>query len=119
MEPYQASYRGTHLARNPDFGLHAELAASGAYLAYDGPRRDTHATDWRLGDLICAMLKAGYGDRILLGADTPNADRLDAPRWVAASSRTPCTRSWSLIQAARSHGAGRPPAAPGQPYPAV
>jgi 5-phospho-D-xylono-1,4-lactonase len=67
-----------HLARNPDFRLHAELAASGAYLAYDGPRRDTHPTDWRLGDLICAMLKAGYGDRILLGADTPTADRLDA-----------------------------------------
>lgn len=62
-----------HLARNPDFHLHAELAASGAYLAYDGPRRDTHATDWRLGDLIYAMLEAGYGDRILLGADTSTA----------------------------------------------
>lgn len=66
-----------HLARNPDFGLHSELAAAGAYLAYDGPRRDTHSTDWRLGDLIRAMLNAGYGDRILLGADTPTADRRD------------------------------------------
>jgi phosphotriesterase-related protein len=66
-----------HLARNPDFRLHAELAATGAYLAYDGPRRDTHATDWRLGDLILAMLKAGHGDRILVGADTPTADRRD------------------------------------------
>jgi phosphotriesterase-related protein len=67
-----------HLARNPDQHLHAELASSGAYLAYDGPRRDTHATDWRLGDLVCAMLDAGHGDRIMLGADTPTADRLDA-----------------------------------------
>ncbi|MGE2818145.1 phosphotriesterase [Mycobacterium heidelbergense] len=66
-----------HLARNPDFRLHAELAAAGAYLAYDGPRRDTHPTDWRLGDLICAMLDAGYSHRLLLGADTPTADRKD------------------------------------------
>ncbi|GHE82015.1 hypothetical protein GCM10017786_10850 [Amycolatopsis deserti] len=66
-----------HLARNPDYHLHAELAASGAYLAYDGPRRDTHATDWMLGNLIHAMLEAGHADRILLGADTPTADRLD------------------------------------------
>lgn len=67
-----------HLARNPDLHLHTELAASGAYLAYDGPRRDTHATDWRLSDLIRAMFEAGYGDRILLGADTPTADRRDS-----------------------------------------
>ncbi|TYK49657.1 phosphotriesterase family protein [Actinomadura decatromicini] len=64
-----------HLARNPDAALHTELAASGAYLAYDGPRRDTHATDWRLGDLVRALLEAGHGDRIMLGADTPTADR--------------------------------------------
>jgi predicted metal-dependent phosphotriesterase family hydrolase len=63
-----------HLARNPDPRLHAELAAAGAYLAYDGPARRSHATDWRLGDLLAEMVEAGHGDRLLLGADTVSAE---------------------------------------------
>lgn len=59
-----------HLNRNPDVALHRELAQAGAFLAYDGPSRHNHATDWRLLELIGAMAESGHGDRLLLGADT-------------------------------------------------
>lgn len=34
-----------HLDRNPDPGLHAELAATGAYLGYDGAARAKYWPD--------------------------------------------------------------------------
>lgn len=90
-----------HLARNPDAHLHAELATAGAFLAYDGPRRDTHTTDWRLGDLLAAMLEAGHGDRILLGADTPTADGPAAPN---ASPGAPALLKDTAARLARRFG---------------
>ncbi|WP_329570069.1 phosphotriesterase family protein [Kitasatospora sp. NBC_01266] len=59
-----------HLNRFPEPGIHQELAATGAYLAFDGPSRAHHATDWRLLDCLAALAGAGHGERLLLGGDT-------------------------------------------------
>lgn len=62
-----------HLNRAPDLTAHRWAAESGAYLAFDGPSRAHHATDWRLPDALTALAEAGYGDKILLGGDTTTA----------------------------------------------
>lgn len=62
-----------HLNRFPDAGVHRELAASGAYLAFDGPSRAHHATDAWLVDGLVALAGAGHTGRLLLGADTTSA----------------------------------------------
>ncbi|GAA1118464.1 MULTISPECIES: phosphotriesterase family protein [Kitasatospora] len=62
-----------HLNRFPDLGLHRELAASGAYLAFDGPSRANHATDHRLLECLHALADAGHAHRLLLGGDTTTA----------------------------------------------
>ncbi|GJF28101.1 phosphotriesterase [Kitasatospora sp. NE20-6] len=62
-----------HLNRFPDPGLHRELAATGAYLAFDGPSLAHHATDHRLVDGLHALADAGHADRLLLGGDTTTA----------------------------------------------
>ncbi|MDX3004015.1 hypothetical protein PWY87_20160 [Kribbella solani] len=62
-----------HLNRFPDHWLHRELAARGAWLAFDGPSRANHATDPRLTDCLAALIDAGYADRLLLGGDTTTA----------------------------------------------
>lgn len=62
-----------HLNRFPDERVHREAAEAGAYLAFDGPSRAGHATDWRLFDLLTALVRAGHGDRLLLGGDTTTA----------------------------------------------
>lgn len=59
-----------HLNRFPDAGLHRELAATGAYLGFDGPSRTHHATDAWLVDSLVALAAAGHTDQLLLGADT-------------------------------------------------
>ncbi|CAM5494326.1 hypothetical protein SALBM135S_05366 [Streptomyces alboniger] len=43
-----------HLNRSPDFTVHRQAAEAGAYLAFDGPSRAHHATDWRMPDDRCA-----------------------------------------------------------------
>ncbi|WP_030662925.1 phosphotriesterase [Streptomyces rimosus] len=62
-----------HLNRSPDLVVHRQAAAAGAYLAFDGPSRANHATDWRLPDALAALADAGYGDRLLIGGDTTTA----------------------------------------------
>ncbi|MFZ3555472.1 MULTISPECIES: phosphotriesterase family protein [unclassified Streptomyces] len=62
-----------HLNRSPDFVTHREVADSGAYLAFDGPSRTNHATDWRMPDALAALSDAGHLDRLLLGGDTTTA----------------------------------------------
>ncbi|MFK0295736.1 phosphotriesterase [Streptomyces sp. NPDC090442] len=62
-----------HLNRSPDLTVHRMAAESGAYLAFDGPSRAHHATDWRLPDAVAALCDAGFADRILLGGDTTTA----------------------------------------------
>lgn len=59
-----------HLNRSPDLVLHHEAAASGCWLAFDGPSRAHHATDWRMPDAVLALAEAGFGHRLLLGGDT-------------------------------------------------
>ncbi|WP_433178670.1 phosphotriesterase family protein [Actinoallomurus sp. CA-150999] len=62
-----------HLNRFPDPRVHAEAGEAGAFLAFDGPSRANHATDWRLFDLLAALVEAGHADRLLLGGDTTTA----------------------------------------------
>ncbi|WP_079086844.1 phosphotriesterase family protein [Streptomyces silvensis] len=59
-----------HLNRDPDPVVHAQAAAAGCWLAFDGPSRANHATDWRMPDAVRALAEAGHGDRLLLGGDT-------------------------------------------------
>jgi phosphotriesterase-related protein len=62
-----------HLNRNPDPRIHRELAGTGVFLAFDGPSRANHATDWRLPDCLEALVEAGHGAQLLLGGDTTTA----------------------------------------------
>jgi len=58
-----------HVDRNPDPGLHAELAASGVYLGYDGAARAKYWPDSVLVDCLLAVADRGGRDRLLLGGD--------------------------------------------------
>ncbi|WP_155059643.1 phosphotriesterase family protein [Streptomyces blattellae] len=62
-----------NLNRCPDFVVHREAASTGCYLAFDGPSRAGHATDWCMPDAVRALADGGFGDRILLGGDTTAA----------------------------------------------
>ncbi|WP_225821612.1 phosphotriesterase family protein [Streptomyces naphthomycinicus] len=62
-----------HLNRAPDPVVHRQAAASGCWLAFDGPSRAHHATDWRMPEAVRALAEAGFGDRLLLGGDTVTA----------------------------------------------
>ncbi len=62
-----------HLNRFPDGAVHLQAAESGCYLAFDGPSRANHATDWRMPGAVRALADAGHGDRLLLGGDTTTA----------------------------------------------
>ncbi|MEU3852970.1 phosphotriesterase [Streptomyces sp. NPDC029554] len=62
-----------HLNRSPDLVTHRQAAGTGCYVAFDGPSRAHHATDWRMPDAVRALADAGFGDRLLLGADTTTA----------------------------------------------
>ncbi|MFJ9895519.1 phosphotriesterase [Streptomyces sp. NPDC091280] len=59
-----------HLNRSPDPVVQRQAAQAGAYLAFDGPSRAHHATDWRMPEGVRALAEAGFGDRLLLGGDT-------------------------------------------------
>ncbi|MGW1064002.1 phosphotriesterase family protein [Streptomyces aureus] len=74
-----------HLNRSPDPVVQREAAASGAYLAFDGPSRAHHATDWRMPEAMRALADAGFGERLLLGGDTTTA----AARSVAGGPGMP------------------------------
>ncbi|PTM92999.1 phosphotriesterase-related protein [Streptomyces sp. VMFN-G11Ma] len=59
-----------HLNRSPDPVVHRQAAEAGCWLAFDGPSRTHHATDWRMPDSVRALAEAGFGHRLLLGGDT-------------------------------------------------
>jgi phosphotriesterase-related protein len=64
-----------HIDRNPDAGLHADLAATGAYLGYDGFAR---AKDWPDSIVIECLLQSadsGAAERILIGGDVARRAR--------------------------------------------
>lgn len=58
-----------HLDRNPDPGLHAEIAARGVTLVYDTIGRIKYHPDAVRLDLIEALVAGGHGARIALGLD--------------------------------------------------
>jgi len=58
-----------HVDRNPDPGLHAELAATGAYLGYDGVARSKSWPDSVVLDCLLAAAAQGASSRIVLGGD--------------------------------------------------
>ncbi|WP_405623324.1 phosphotriesterase [Streptomyces sp. NBC_01396] len=59
-----------HLNRSPDFTVQRQAAEAGCWLAFDGPSRAHHATDWRMPDAVRTLAEAGFGHRLLLGGDT-------------------------------------------------
>ncbi|MFD7163467.1 phosphotriesterase family protein [Streptomyces violascens] len=68
-----------HLNRSPDFAVHRLAAEAGANLAFDGPSRANHATDWRMPDALRALADAGFAERLLLGGDTVTPDTPGMP----------------------------------------
>jgi predicted metal-dependent phosphotriesterase family hydrolase len=58
-----------HVDRNPDPGLHTELAAAGAYLGYDGMARYKYWPDSTLLECLVKVASAGGADRLTLGGD--------------------------------------------------
>jgi phosphotriesterase-related protein len=67
-----------HLDRNPDPGEHAETAAAGAWLQFDGPGRTKYWPDSTVLELIAALAERGHAGRILLGGDTGRRSMLRA-----------------------------------------
>ncbi|NUW36745.1 phosphotriesterase [Nonomuraea sp. SMC257] len=59
-----------HLHRFPDARIHRQAAETGCFLAFDGPSRPHHGTDWRLLDSLAVLAEAGHARQILLGGDT-------------------------------------------------
>lgn len=67
-----------HADRNPDPGLHLELAERGAYLGYDGCARHKSWPDSVLIDCLEQLVAGGGGDRVLLGGDVARRSRFVA-----------------------------------------
>lgn len=63
-----------HLDRNPDFELHAEIAAQGVTLEYDTPGRIKYRPDSQLIELVDAMVRAGHAGALMLGLDLGQRD---------------------------------------------
>ncbi|SDJ04844.1 phosphotriesterase family protein [Nonomuraea jiangxiensis] len=64
-----------HIDRNPDAGLHAELAAAGAYLEYDGMARHREWPDSMIIDCLLDAAERGAAHRLLLGGDVARRTR--------------------------------------------
>lgn len=62
-----ARFVWVHAHREPDLGVHRELAGRGAWLEYDGIGEPD--TDDRFVDLVLRALDADQGDRLLLSHD--------------------------------------------------
>ena len=67
-----------HLDRNPDAGEHAETAAAGAWLQFDGPGRTKYWPDSTILALIADLAERGHAGRMLLGGDTGRASMMRA-----------------------------------------
>ena len=67
-----------HVDRNPDPGLHAELAAAGAYLGYDGFARSQRWPDSVLLECLERSAERGAAERILIGGDVARRTRYRA-----------------------------------------
>jgi phosphotriesterase-related protein len=67
-----------HLDRNPDWELHAEVAARGVTLEYDTVGRTKYHPDSVVLDLVERVAAAGHLERIVLGLDLGSRDYLRA-----------------------------------------
>lgn len=67
-----------HADRNPDPAEHAELAAAGVYLGYDGFARLRDQTDASLIDCLVSAANRGAAERILVGGDVARRSRYRA-----------------------------------------
>jgi phosphotriesterase-related protein len=65
-----------HLDRNPDPGLHSELAERGAFLMYDGAGGVKYHPDSLRIELIARMAEAGHAGTLLLGGDLARRSNL-------------------------------------------
>ncbi|SRR5579875_441839 len=68
----------SHLDRNPDPGEHAETAAAGAWLQFDGPGRARYWPDSTVLQLISDLAGRGWAQQLLVGGDTGRASRMRA-----------------------------------------
>lgn len=59
----------SHVDRICDHGYHADLAATGAYLVYDGPSRTQYHSGEQMAECMSVAAQHGARDRILLGMD--------------------------------------------------
>ncbi len=64
----------SHLDRNPDLELHAELADRGIFIEYNTLGRTKYHPDSTVLDLIEGMVAAGHGARLMLGCDLGRRD---------------------------------------------
>ncbi len=64
-----------HIDRNPDPGLHIDLAQRGAYLGYDGMARTREWPESILLQCLESVAEAGAADRLLLGGDVARRSR--------------------------------------------
>jgi phosphotriesterase-related protein len=68
-----------HLNRFPDRWVQHRAAEAGAFLAFDGPSRANHATDWMMPTSLADLADAGHAAQLLLGGDTTTAAARGAP----------------------------------------
>ncbi|EWM09842.1 phosphotriesterase [Kutzneria sp. 744] len=59
-----------HLNRFPDPWVQDRVASAGIFLAFDGPSRAHHATDWTMPGTLTRLADAGFASQLLLGGDT-------------------------------------------------
>ena len=64
-----------HLDRKPEFSLHKEVAARGAFIGHDGAGRTKYWPDETLIKLFSDLVETGHADKILLGADVARSSR--------------------------------------------
>lgn len=79
-----------HVDRNPDPGLHVEVAQSGAYLGYDGMARTREWPDSVIIDCIDRVVRAGQADRVLVGGDVARRSRYVAYGGMPGLAYLPC-----------------------------
>ena len=104
-----------HLNRQPDAYQQRQAAETGAFLAFDGPSRANHATDWRLHECLADLVGTATRTRSLSAA-TPPRPR-PGPRPAAAPACPTCSgccgRGWrpnSVRRWRRSSSPGTRPA---------
>ena len=64
-----------HIDRRPDSQFHAEIAARGAYLGYDGAGRTKYFADEVLVKLFADLVELGFGANVLFGGDVARSSR--------------------------------------------